>query len=230
MRKVKIPFIISGLALAAAAAFGAGEDEAVAIVKSWKGEGYYMTLGQAADGLLTGFRERGKQVQPVGWYAEQTLPSHYTVRYSFLLDGANAEMIFIFNKDEGTVSAANDLARAAATIATTVEMGGAAPKSKMAAGGFRSSDDVKVEVEIKKAELLDLYREYLKRNPKAGGKLKVRFTIMPSGDVANLEILETTINYEPLAISLVRAIDAWTFTPASNEVTVSYPFVFYSSQ
>jgi len=225
---VKRAFAAACLA-AAALAWAAGEDEAVAIIKSWQGPDYKMTVGAAVDGLMVGFRERGKAIQPIGWYANETLPSHYDVRYGFLIDGGNAEVIFLLNKEEGHVSAANDWARAVVTLATTVDVGKTAPKAAMTAGTVRTMDDVQVEVEIKKKELVDLYKEFLKRNSKAAGKLKVRFTILPSGDVANVEVLESTINYQPLALSLVRAVDAWTFTPASNEVTVSYPFVFYSS-
>jgi len=207
----------------------AGEDEAVAIVKSWRGAGYYMTLGEAADGLLLGFKERGKTVQAIGWYAEQTLPTHFNVRFNFLLDGASLEMIFLLDREEGKVSPANDLARAAVTLATTVDVGAKTPaEPKMAAGGIRSGDDVRAEVEIKKGELENLYKELLKRNAQAGGKLKVRFTITAAGSVADVEVIESTINYPPLELALLRRISAWSFTPAVNDVTVTYPFVFYT--
>lgn len=211
--------------------WAAGEDEAVAIVRSWRGEGYYMTLGEAANALLIGFGERGKATQAIGWYAEQTLPTHYDVRFNFLLDGANAEMIFIYDAEEGRVSPANDLARAAVTLATTVKLSGkAAATETVTVGGIRESEDIRAEVEVKKSELQEIYREFLKRNPKAGGKIKVRFTILASGAVGGAEVVESTINYPPLEAALLRRISNWTFAPASNDVTVTYPFIFFTQQ
>jgi hypothetical protein len=125
-------------------AFAAGEDEAIAIVKNWRGEGYYMSVGQAVDGLLMGFEAEGHAVQPVAWDATETLPGHYDVRYSFLLDAASAEMIFLFDKDEGRVSPANDMARAAVTLAASVDIGEAptAP-TKAKPGGPRTAESSK---------------------------------------------------------------------------------------
>jgi len=45
--------------------------------------------------------------------------------------------------------------------------------------------------------------------------------------VKGVEIVESTINYKPLEVGLVRAVEKWTFTPATNDVTLTYPFVFY---
>lgn len=212
-----------------AVAFAVGEDEAIAIVKSWRGEGYFMSVGQAVDGLLMGFEAEGHAVQPVAWDATETLPGHYDVRYSFLLDAANAEMIFLFDKDEGRVSPANDMARAAVTLATSVDIGEAptAP-TKAKPGGPRTAAEIQTEIEIKQRELEEIYENYLNVYPDAGGKLKVRFTILASGNVAAVEVVESTINLKGLEIALTRAVNRWIFTPAANDVTLTYPFIFYS--
>jgi TonB family protein len=220
---------MSVLIAAAPVALAAGEDEAIAIVKSWRGEGYFMDLDRAVNGLLMGFEAEGHAVQPIAWDAAETLPGHYDVRYSFLLDAANAEMIFLLDKDEGRVSPANDMARAAVTIATSVDVGEtpAAPV-KVKPGGKRTAAEVQAEIEIKQRELEQIYENYLNIKPDAGGKLKVRFSIMPSGSVAGVEIVESTINVKALEIALARAIGRWVFTPSTNEVTLTYPFIFYS--
>jgi TonB family protein len=221
--------VVSILIAAAPAAFGAGEDEAIAIVKSWRGEGYFMDIGRAVDGLLLGFEAGGHAVQPIAWDATETLPGHYDVRYSFLLDAANAEMIFLLDKEDGRVSAANDMARAAVTIATSVDLGEAPTvPAKMKPGSKRTAAEVQAEIEIKQRELEQIYENYLNIYPEAGGKLKVRFTILASGSVAGVEIVESTINLKALEIALTRAVGRWAFTPSTNEVTLTYPFIFYS--
>jgi TonB family protein len=214
---------------APAASFAAGEDEAIAIVKSWRGEAYFMSVGQAGDGLLMGFEAEGHAVQPVAWDATETLPGHYDVRYSFLLDAANAEMIFLLDKGEGRVSPANDMARAAVTLATSVDIGEAptAP-TKVIPGGQRTADEIQAEIDIKQRELEQIYENYLNIYPTAAGKLKVRFTILASGSVASVEVVESTINLKGLEIALTRAVNRWIFTPAANDVTLTYPFIFYS--
>jgi TonB family protein len=95
-------------------------------------------------------------------------------------------------------------------------------------GGKRTAAEVQAEIEIKQRELEQIYENYLNIKPDAGGKLKVRFSIMPSGSVAGVEIVESTINVKALEIALARAIGRWVFTPSTNEVTLTYPFIFYS--
>jgi TonB family protein len=211
------------------ATFATGEDEAIAIVKSWRGEGYFMDIGRAVDGLLIGFEAEGHAVQPIAWDATEMLPGHYDVRYSFLLDAANAEMIFLLDKDEGRVSPANDMARAAVTLATSVDIGeGPTAPVKVKPGGKRTAAEVQTEINIKQRELEQIYENYLNFYPNAAGKLKVRFTILASGSVAGVEVVESTINVKPLEVALARAVNRWVFTPSTNDVTLTYPFIFYS--
>ncbi|MGD8718977.1 MAG: AgmX/PglI C-terminal domain-containing protein [Candidatus Zixiibacteriota bacterium] len=219
------------LAAASPPALAAGEDEAIAIVKSWRDTGYYMELERAVEGLLLGFEAEGHMVQPIAWDATESLPGYYDVRYSFILDNAAAEAIFLFNKEEGRVAPANEMARTAVTIATTVDVGGetAAP-TKMKAGGVRTADDIQAEIKIKQKELEEVYVNFLNRFPEASGKLKVRFTITAAGNVGAVEVVESTINVQVLEIALVRAVERWVFTPATNDVTLTYPFIFYSKQ
>jgi len=229
-RNVSISLIL--VALTTTAVFAAGEDEAIAIVKNWRGAGYYMDVERAVEGLLIGFEAEGHTVQGISWDASETLPGHYDVRYSFLLDATNAEAIFLLDKDEGRVSPANDVARAAVTIATTVDIGEEAPPAPkdVTPGGERTAAHIQAEIKIKQRELEEVYENYLTRYPDASGKLKLRFTIMKSGSVANVETVESTINVKVLEVALVRAVGRWTFAPASNDVTLTYPFIFYSTR
>jgi TonB family protein len=224
-----LAILLAAAVMTPVAAVAAAEDEAIAIVKSWRGDGYFMSIGRAVDGLVMGFEAEGHAVQPVAWDAAETLPGHYDVRYSFLLDAANAEMIFLFDKDEGRVSPANDMARAAVTLATSVDIGeGPTASAELKPGGPRTADEIQTEIEIKQRELEDIYENYLNVYSDAGGKLKLRFTILASGSVAGVEVVESTINLKGLEIALTRAVNRWIFTPAVNDVTLTYPFIFYS--
>ena len=216
----------------AAGARAAGEDEAIAIVKSWRGAGYYMNVEKAMEGLLLGFEAEGHAVQGISWDAAETLPGHYDVRYSFLLDASSAEAIFLLDKNEGRVSPANEVARAVVTIATTVDLGEepAAPAETVAPGGIRTAAHIQAEINVKQRELEEIYENFLSRNPDAGGKLKLKFTILSSGGVAAVEVAESTINVKALEIALTRAVSRWTFAPAANDVTLTYPFIFYSTR
>ena len=227
-RKIEILVVLIAAA-SAPATFAAGEDEAIAIVKSWRGEGYFMDIGRAVNGLLMGFEAEGHAVQPVAWDATEILPGHYDVRYSFLLDAASAEMIFLLDKDEGRVSPANDVARAVVVLAASVDVGETpAPPVKVKPGGKRTAAEIQTEIDIKQRELEQLYENYLNVYPDAAGKLKVRFTILASGSVAGVEVVESTINLKALEIALTRAVNRWVFTPSTNDVTLTYPFIFYS--
>lgn|GEM_PF-2686951 len=228
-RRIELLALLIAAAATPPACRAAGEDEAIAIVKSWRGEGYFMDVTRAVDGLLMGFEAEGHAVQPIAWDATETLPGHYDVRYSFLLDAASAEMIFLLDKDEGRVSPANDMARAAVAIATSVDLGEtpAAPV-KVKPGGKRTGPEIQTEIDIKQRELEQIYEHYLNIYPNAAGKLKVRFTILASGGVAGVEVVESTVNVKPLEVALARAINKWTFTPSTNDVTLTYPFIFYS--
>ena len=125
-----------------------------------------MDLARAVEGLLTGFEAEGHAVQPIAWDAYETLPGHFDVRYSFLLDAQDAEIIFLFDREEGRVSPANGLARAVVTIATTVDIGeGPAPPVKVKPGGERTAADIQAEITIKQRELEGIYEDYLARFP-----------------------------------------------------------------
>ncbi len=219
-------------AVTATAVTAAGEDEAIAIVKNWRGAGYYMNVERALEGLLLGFEAENYAVQRISWDAAETLPGHYDVRYSFLLDAASAEAIFLLDKNEGRVSPANEVARAAVKIATTVDIGEEpTPATKgVTPGGERTAAHIQAEINVKQRELEEIYENYLNRYPNAGGKLKLKFTILASGSVAAVEVVESTVNVKVLEISLVRAVDRWTFAPAANDVTLTYPFIFYSKR
>ena len=74
------------------------------------------------------------------------------------------------------------------------------------------------------------YEKYLKRIPDLAGKVTVRFTILASGKVTNVQILENSTENSGLEGDIIRKIKMWHFEEiAEGEVTVTYPFVFRPS-
>lgn len=73
------------------------------------------------------------------------------------------------------------------------------------------------------------YNRLLKSDPGLNGKVTVRFTILPSGQVTDVEIVETTIQNEALEQKIIRVVSNWVF-PAIGDtegnLTVNFPFVF----
>ena len=92
-----------------------------------------------------------------------------------------------------------------------------------------SSDLITDFIKKNMRSILSEYNRLLKINPALSGKVTVRFTITPAGNVIDVEVVDSTIDDEALKSRMVKVISNWMF-PAigSNEgnLTVNYPFVF----
>jgi outer membrane biosynthesis protein TonB len=71
------------------------------------------------------------------------------------------------------------------------------------------------------------YENALKRNPNLKGKIAIRFTILPTGGLSDLEAAANTMGSADVATCIVSTMRSWRtqFKP-SGPVTVEYPFVF----
>jgi TonB family protein len=71
------------------------------------------------------------------------------------------------------------------------------------------------------------YQDGLKKRPKLHGRVTVRFTIQPSGDVADVTVRENTLRAPEVVACIVKRIGAWKtpFRPAAA-ATVELPFNF----
>jgi len=71
------------------------------------------------------------------------------------------------------------------------------------------------------------YEKELKRNPSLKGKVVVRFSIMPSGGVGDIDIEENTLGNDAVGSCIRSVIRTWRFPfKPDDEVPVAYPFVF----
>jgi hypothetical protein len=75
------------------------------------------------------------------------------------------------------------------------------------------------------------YENQLKRNPGLKGKIRIRFTILETGALAEVVAIENGVGSSEVAACIVATVGAWRtpFRP-SGTVTVEYPFVFSAAQ
>jgi len=74
------------------------------------------------------------------------------------------------------------------------------------------------------------YENALKRNPNLKGKISIRFTILPTGGLSDLEASGNTMGSADVAVCIINTIRSWRtqFRP-SGPVTVEYPFLLSPS-
>jgi TonB family protein len=92
----------------------------------------------------------------------------------------------------------------------------------------RSQASIKRQIDLEANRLKRVYESWLKRDPSLSGQLKIKFTILPSGDVANVAIVNSTTKNSEFDETIVRYVKRWTFGPVDSggPVEVIYPFVF----
>ncbi|NIT37007.1 MAG: AgmX/PglI C-terminal domain-containing protein [candidate division Zixibacteria bacterium] len=76
------------------------------------------------------------------------------------------------------------------------------------------------------------YNSALKKNPNLGsGKITIRFTILASGSVGSVSIIQDTLSSPVLSGAILVRVRGWKFPEVkSGSVTVVYPFVFVASE
>jgi TonB family protein len=92
----------------------------------------------------------------------------------------------------------------------------------------RSQAAIQRVVQRETQRLKRVYEDWLKRDPALGGRLTVKFTILPSGTVSNVSVVKTTMNNQEFDETILRYIKRWQFPEVSGgtPVEVVYPFVF----
>ncbi len=76
-------------------------------------------------------------------------------------------------------------------------------------------------------DVRDAYHRELVRNPKIDGELTVSFTVRPGGDVTDVKVDKSSLNWPPLEEEIVNKIKAWKFPPFEGEPIPAYvPYKF----
>lgn len=76
-----------------------------------------------------------------------------------------------------------------------------------------------------------MYESMLKRDPNLGGKLMIKFVIMPDGSVTSVAIVKSTTGNATFDKRIVSYVKRWKFPAISGggPVEVVFPFVFSGS-
>ncbi|MGE0173466.1 MAG: AgmX/PglI C-terminal domain-containing protein [Oligoflexales bacterium] len=101
------------------------------------------------------------------------------------------------------------------------------PGDPVVSGGL-TSQEVSAVIRANLNQIRHCYEQLLQRSPSASGKIKVRFTIDPSGRVSSTGIESSTISDSVMTGCVTGKVVRWKFPEprGGQAVTVTYPFVF----
>lgn len=96
-----------------------------------------------------------------------------------------------------------------------------------AGGGSRSAADIMKTVRQRTPGLRHIYNKYTKKKPGFQGKVALRFTIAPGGEVISISIASSTTGYSEFDGEIKNAVSRWKFGKVkSGNTTVTIPFTF----
>ena len=96
--------------------------------------------------------------------------------------------------------------------------------------GVLSASSIERTVNRRKGALKNCYESELKKDPTLSGKIKVQFTIQPSGRVSVARVIENTMGSQSVARCISSQVKRWRFPkPQGGDVTIAFPFFFKPS-
>ena len=96
-----------------------------------------------------------------------------------------------------------------------------------AGGGSRSAADIMKVVRQRTPGLRHIYNKCLKKKPGFQGKVTLRFTIAPGGEIISISNVSSTTGYPEFDNEIKNAVSRWTFSKVkSGNTTVTIPFTF----
>ena len=96
-----------------------------------------------------------------------------------------------------------------------------------AGGGSRSAADIMKVVRQRTPGLRHIYNKFLKKKPGFQGKVTLKFTIAPGGEVISIAIASSTTGFSEFDAQVKSAVGRWTFSKVkSGNTTVTIPFTF----
>jgi TonB family protein len=93
--------------------------------------------------------------------------------------------------------------------------------------GQVDASQLRREMKTRVGALRTCYERALKRDPGLGGKLLLRFTILPVGTVTSVELESDSLNDPDMTRCVRQSVAGWRFSaPEGGAVEVAFPFVF----
>ena len=96
-----------------------------------------------------------------------------------------------------------------------------------AGGGSRSAADIMKVVRQRTPGLRHIYNKCLKKKPGFQGKVTLKFTIAPGGEIISISTVSSTTGFSEFDSEIKNAVSRWTFSKVkSGNTTVTIPFTF----
>jgi periplasmic protein TonB len=106
--------------------------------------------------------------------------------------------------------------------------GGKVQRTGSSGKASRAREEVEIVFDRNKGALYALYGRALRDQPELAGKVVLEFTIMPTGEVANVKVVSSELKDEELLKKIVARVRLIRFKPADVEpLTVSKPIDFF---
>ena len=91
----------------------------------------------------------------------------------------------------------------------------------------RSASDIMKVVRQRTPGLRHIYNRFLKKKPGFQGKVTLKFTIAPGGEIVSIAVVSSTTGYAEFDGEIKNAVGRWTFSKVkSGNTTVTIPFTF----
>jgi len=91
--------------------------------------------------------------------------------------------------------------------------------------GSRSKAEIMGIVNANMPGLKNIYNKYLKLKSNFSGKVTLKFTVVPSGDIASISIISSTTGYNEFDNSIKDMVATWKLKPVEKgNATITIPF------
>ena len=91
----------------------------------------------------------------------------------------------------------------------------------------RSASDIVKIIRQRKSGLHFTYYKHLRKNPGIKGKITLKFTIAPKGEISDISIVSSTTQNSKFDAEIQQLVGSWVFHRVeSGETTVTMPFTF----
>lgn len=128
----------------------------------------------------------------------------------------------------GTGIAGRSTTRVESPVAGIAPAGGGASRSGSSGKASRSREEIELVFDKNKGAIFALYNRALRTDPSLEGKLVLRLTIAPSGEVTSCEIVSSELNNPDLEAKLVARIMLFRFEARDVEaITTTKPIDFF---
>ena len=94
-------------------------------------------------------------------------------------------------------------------------------------GANRTASDVMKVFRQRTPGLHHVYNRYLKKNPGFQGKITLKFTIVPNGEISDISIVSSTTQNREFDTEIQRYVSRWRFNSTKyGKTTITIPFTF----